>query len=175
MTTHTRSPSSGPARLALGVLVVLFGAALGLGLFTFGYAEGLSYFSSDPAACVNCHAMRGQFDGWNHSSHKAVAACNDCHTPHRFPDKWIVKGINGFNHSLAFTTGNYPDPIHIRAFNAAIAHENCVACHTDVISQINHAAVVETPVLLTLIDPPTAELSCVRSHGNVGHDSAARN
>ena len=38
--------------------------------------------------------MRGQFDGWNHSSHKAVAGCNDCHTPHRFPDKWIVKGIN---------------------------------------------------------------------------------
>lgn len=93
---------------------LMAGVALGLGLFTFGYAEGLSYFSSDPQACINCHAMQDQWDGWNHSSHRNVATCNDCHTPHRFPDKWIVKGINGWNHSLAFTTGDYPDPIRIR-------------------------------------------------------------
>jgi cytochrome c nitrite reductase small subunit len=152
--------------MALAALVVSFGVALGLGLFTFSYAEGLSYFSSDPAACVNCHAMREQFDGWNHSTHKAVATCNDCHTPHRFPDKWIVKGINGFNHSWAFTTGNYPDPIRIKGFNAAIAHENCVACHTTMVGEINHS--VAAPITA---EP---ELNCVRCHGNVGHGNPNR-
>jgi cytochrome c nitrite reductase small subunit len=176
LTTHTRSPSGTIARWAMGALIVLLGAAVGLGLFTFNYAEGLSYFSSDPAACVNCHAMQGQFDGWNHSSHKAVAGCNDCHTPHRFPDKWIVKGINGWNHSLAFTTGNYPNPIRIRAFNAIIAHENCIACHADMVSQINHGGDGEVSLLVALTAAPDAEeLACVRCHGNVGHDNAAGN
>lgn len=158
----TRSPARNPARMALFALAALFGIAAGLGLFTLQYAEGLSYLSNDPAACVNCHAMNSQFDGWNHSSHKAVAACNDCHTPHRFPDKWLVKGINGWNHSLAFTTGDYPNTIRIRDFNARIAQENCVDCHNPVVSQINH-----------MIDDE--ELSCVRCHGNVGHGNAARN
>ena len=167
--TNGRAPESPPtrtpfaARTALAAMVVMLGAALGLGVFTFTYAEGLSYFSSDPAACVNCHAMREQFDSWNHSTHKAVAACNDCHTPHRFPDKWIVKGINGFNHSLAFTTGNYPDPIRIRQFNANIAQENCVACHSTMVGQVNHS--VAAP-------QDEGELKCVRCHGNVGHGNA---
>ena len=158
----TRSPARSPARMALFALAALLGIGAGLGLFTFQYAEGFSYFSNDPAACVNCHAMNGQFDGWNHSSHKAVAVCNDCHTPHGFPDKWLVKGINGWNHSLAFTTGNYPDPIRIRDFNARIAQENCVDCHNTLVGQINH-----------MIDDEG--LVCVRCHGNVGHGNAAQN
>lgn len=36
-------------------LAALLGAAGGLGLFTFGYAEGASYLSNDPQACQTCH------------------------------------------------------------------------------------------------------------------------
>jgi cytochrome c nitrite reductase small subunit len=61
------------------VLCVLFGIALGAGAFTVRYAEGLSYLSTNPTACVNCHIMREQYDGWQHASHHAVATCNDCH------------------------------------------------------------------------------------------------
>jgi nitrate/TMAO reductase-like tetraheme cytochrome c subunit len=35
----------------------LFGAAAGLGAFTFVYAKGNSYLTNDPAACANCHVM----------------------------------------------------------------------------------------------------------------------
>jgi cytochrome c nitrite reductase small subunit len=169
-----------PARLVLLGLAVIFGMALGLGLFTFNYAEGFAYFSNDPAACVNCHAMNTQFDGWNHSSHKAVAGCNDCHTPHRFPDKWIVKGINGFNHSLAFTLDNYPNPIRIRGFNARIAHENCVDCHRDTFNTVSHVdqGISQAPFNLRealFLESPEGELNCVRCHGNVGHDNTVGN
>jgi cytochrome c nitrite reductase small subunit len=137
-------------------LIVIFGVLFGLGAYTFSYAEGTSYFSNDPSSCVNCHIMRDQFDSWNHSSHKAFAACNDCHTPHRFPDKWIVKGINGWNHSLAFTTGNYPEPIQIKSFNEEIALENCTSCHATLLTQIHQPALGESA-------------SCLDCHGNVGH------
>ena len=45
------------AALALGLVA-------GLGAFTFRYAEGLSYFSADPRACVNCHIMWDQYASW---------------------------------------------------------------------------------------------------------------
>ena len=155
MTIPTQSP--GKAVSLWGIAVVIFiGMFVGLGTFTFDYAEGLAYFSDDPEACLNCHVMRPQFEGWNHSSHKNVATCNTCHTPHSFPQKYIIKGINGWNHSFAFTTGNYPDPIRIRGFNADVVQANCVDCHRTLVSQI-HSSV------------PGEERSCIACHGNVGH------
>ena len=153
--------SPGGSRYWLAGIAVTFGVLIGLSAFTFVYAEGFSYFSNDPNACMNCHIMRDQFDGWSHSTHKTVAVCNDCHTPHRFPDKWIVKGINGFNHSLAFTLGTYPENLHIRGFNADIARENCLECHATAVSAIEHAG------------ESADGLNCVACHGNVGHGNVA--
>lgn len=152
--------SIGQRRWVVG-LIVAFGILAGLGLYTFVYAQGLSYFSNDPNACMNCHIMRDQFEGWNHSTHKAVAACNDCHTPHNnLAAKYMVKGINGFNHSLAFTLGTYPEHLRIRQFNADIAQANCLECHETALSMVEHVGT----------DEP---LKCVRCHGNVGHDNVA--
>lgn len=142
--------------LRISVLITLFGVLFGLGLFTFGYARGTSYFSDNPQTCVNCHIMREQFDAWSHSSHARVATCNDCHTPHDFPMKYIVKGINGFNHSVAFTLGNFPEPIRIRNFNADIVQNNCVECHQTLVSLVHD-------------DRANQELRCISCHGNVGH------
>ncbi len=100
--------------------------------------------------------MRDQFDAWNRSTHKAVATCNDCHAPHGFLNKWVAKGVNGFNHSWAFTTGNFPDPIRIRNFNVRIVQQNCVDCHQMVVSQIHSTK-------------QGKERLCVSCHGNVGH------
>ena len=156
------SSHSRPARLfplpfgAWMILVGLLGGIVGLGGFTFSYAEGLSYFSDDPKACVNCHVMREVYDGWNHGSHKAVAVCNDCHTPHTFPAKYLVKGVNGWNHSRAFTTGNFPEPIRITPFNREIAQANCLHCHGEFVSLISHEGSAH----------PTDCLSC---HVGVGH------
>jgi len=33
---------------------------------------------------MNCHIMQSYFDDENRASHKAVATCNDCHTPEDF-------------------------------------------------------------------------------------------
>lgn len=155
MTHPTSSPGRAISLWSIAV-VILVGMFIGLGTFTFDYAEGLAYFSDDPEACLNCHVMRPQFEGWNHSSHKNVATCNSCHAPHNFLEKYIVKGVNGWNHSLAFTTGNYPDPIRIRGFNADVVQANCVDCHESLVSQVHS-------------NKPEEERSCIACHGNVGH------
>lgn len=160
------APHSSRALLQFNVLnlalAAAFGIAAGLGVFTFLYAEGLSYFSDDPQSCVNCHIMNDQYEAWNHSSHKAVAGCNDCHTPHgNIVEKYIIKGINGWNHSLAFTTGNFPDPIQIKGFNAVIAQQNCIDCHSVAVNQMHFAGSLEVD-----------QMSCVACHGNVGHGKA---
>lgn len=138
-------------------LAGLFGGAAGLGGFTLTYAQGFSYLSNDPAACVNCHVMREQFDRWNHSSHKAVAVCNDCHVPHTsIVAKYGVKALNGFRHSYAFTSGNFEEPIRILPFDRNITQAACRNCHGDLVSEIAH-------------DNSSDPTDCLRCHAGVGH------
>src|SRR5690242_21733876 len=102
---HARpTPEATLVTRAMVLLGIALGVLVGVGGFTFIYARGASYLTNDPRACVNCHIMREQFDGWVASSHRAVAVCNDCHAPHDFVGKYVTKAVNGFNHSFAFTT-----------------------------------------------------------------------
>jgi cytochrome c nitrite reductase small subunit len=126
---------------------------VGLGGFTFGYAKGFSYLSPDPRACANCHIMQPQFDSWQKSSHHTVAVCIDCHLPHSFVGKYVAKAENGWNHSVAFTLQNFPEPIRITPKNAAILQASCVNCHESVASAML----------------PGGETACVRCHATVGH------
>lgn len=139
-----------------GTLSALMGAVLGIGCYTFLYAEGGSYFSDDPKSCVNCHVMRDAYDGWQHSSHHAAATCNGCHTPDEFPAKYIAKAENGYFHSRAFTLQDFPEPIRISPRNARALQANCVRCHGDLVSTIAGHGIQE-------------DMSCVSCHASVGH------
>ena len=144
------------------LLGVLTGVLLGVGAYTFHFAEGLSYLSSDPAACANCHIMQSQFESWQKSSHHAVAKCIDCHLPHDFIGKYIAKAENGYRHSKEFTAQTFPEPIMIRARGREILQENCVACHNGLVHQL--AAGPRGSA-----DAP----DCVHCHLSVGHGERA--
>ena len=141
-------------------LCLAIGVLLGLGLYTFQYAEGLSYLSNDPKACMNCHAMREHYDSWTRSSHHAVATCNDCHVPHHFPAKYLTKMENGWNHSKKFTLQNFKDPIRIRPTNLIKLQENCVLCHQIAVSEIVAHREVQR-----------GQARCTTCHRSVGHMS----
>ncbi|HEY5870196.1 MAG TPA: NapC/NirT family cytochrome c, partial [Candidatus Tectomicrobia bacterium] len=85
------------------ILGVLLGLGLGIGSYTFLYAHGWSYLIDNPAACANCHIMQDHYDAWLKASHRAVATCNDCHTPTNIIAKYYTKADHGFWHSYAFT------------------------------------------------------------------------
>lgn len=145
---------------SLAVAGLLLGAAAGVGAYTFIYAQGASYLTNNPGACVNCHVMREQYDGWVKSSHRTVAVCNDCHTPPGPVSKYVTKAENGFWHSFAFTTGRFPDEIIITPRNHNVTERACRKCHEPVTSQIDGPHAEKTP---------KDELSCIKCHRSVGH------
>ena len=136
----------------------LLGVAVGIGAFTFVYAKGFSYLSTDPRACANCHIMNAQYDAWLKSGHRHVAGCVDCHLPHTGIDKWITKGKHGFRHSVAFTLQNFKEPIEITPADRAIVQDNCVRCHEAFVH-----AVFASP------GPASQELNCMHCHAGAGH------
>ena len=141
------------------VLAALSGICFGLGAYTFRYAEGLSYFSTDPRACVNCHIMEPQYDSWQKASHHGVASCVDCHLPHDFIGKYIAKAENGYHHSKAFTLQNFHEPIRITPKNERILQANCLHCHEDLVHEMAPG--------LHANDPQA--MNCTHCHQDVGH------
>ena len=137
-------------RVAVVVLGVLIGLAVGIGSYTFIYAMGYSYLTNDPAACANCHVMGDYYAAWMKGPHRSVAVCNDCHAPHNLIGKYKTKATNGFWHSFYFTTGRYPEHIQIKASNRKIAEDACLECHQDVVHAISNTG-------------------CLRCHWDVGH------
>ncbi len=148
-------------RKPVALLIVVAGALgvlLGSGAFTFTYADGFSYISDDPQACINCHVMQEHYDAWLNSSHSGATVCNSCHAPHgSLVGKYWSKAVNGFNHSLAFTTGSFPEHIEITQPNREIAEAACRQCHT----AITHT--IETG------SSAAERLECIRCHASVGH------
>lgn len=136
-------------------IVVAVGVLGGLGLFTFGYAEGHSYMLDDPTVCVNCHVMDPMYDSWQNGGHRHVAVCNDCHLPPHPVGKWITKADNGFFHTLAFTLDNFHEPIQIKPRNRRVTQRACVHCHEDFLH----------PILAVEGEAPL----CIHCHFDAGH------
>lgn len=167
MPTEIRTPDGPIAQLRRGVcsvsvsallLSLLVGVAIGTGSYTVRYAEGFSYLSSDPKACVNCHIMRDQYDGWQKASHHAYATCNDCHVPHALIPKYLVKAENGLWHSKGFTLQDFPEPIRMRPVSSRILNKNCLHCHHDLVNDILGHGIAGNETK-----------GCVHCHASVGH------
>lgn len=143
-------------------LAILIGIGVGIGGFTLQYAEGLSYFSSDPLACVNCHIMRPQYDSWQKASHHGIATCVDCHIPHDFFGKYVAKAENGYRHSKGFTLQNFHEPIMITPKNKRILQENCLSCHEELVHNLVAGAKTDIDAI-----------NCMHCHQAVGHGEPA--
>jgi cytochrome c nitrite reductase small subunit len=165
MQARRKAAIAGLAGVALSALVGVF---LGAGAYTVHHAEGLSYLSNDPEACVNCHIMREQYDGWQKGSHHAVATCNDCHVPHDLIGKYLTKIEHGYRHSKGFTFQDFHEPIRMKASSRRIVNHNCVGCHEGVLAEVQ-------PLFEQSEHGPAGEpgggaaFDCLHCHAGVGH------
>lgn len=146
------------------VFAVALGALGGIGSYTFRYAEGLSYFKTDPRACANCHIMQPEYDAWQKSSHHTSAVCIDCHLPEAFVPKYLAKTENGWRHGKLFTTGGFKEPIEVQAAGLRILEDNCVRCHAELTDEMR------TEGAPSHGDTGT---SCLHCHSTVGHGPKA--
>lgn len=97
----------------------------------------LSYLSSDPKVCINCHPMLTHYATWQHSSHRSRATCVDCHLPHdTFLNKMLAKARDGYNHSVAMTFKTYGNNLRVSTDAARRIQDNCIACHRELVSQM---------------------------------------
>lgn len=140
-------------------IAVIVGAAFGLGIYTFIYAKGLSYFSNDPQSCRNCHVMNEVFDSYLAGAHQHVATCNDCHLPQNVVGKFFIKGLNGFHHSFAFTFFSVPVSIRPTWYTKNIVQSNCTRCHAEMVSNVKSGA-----------SGREETFECIHCHREVGHE-----
>ncbi len=134
-------------------LAAVLAIAVGIGGYALFYARAGDYLTDDPAACANCHVMQPYHDGWRRGPHHAAAVCNDCHAPAALGPRYVVKALNGWSHSSAFTTGHYPDVVVMRQRSRAVVEAQCRRCHADLVASMEAGG----------------EVSCVRCHDQVGH------
>ncbi len=114
------------------------GLFVGMILYTFYVSNAVSYLSDDPKTCVNCHLMAPEFATWQHSSHKSVTNCNDCHVPHTsFAAKYYFKMKDGLGHATVFTMGTAPQVIKMKEAGIAVVQENCKRCHGDLNQKVS--------------------------------------
>ena len=112
-------------------------AVIGLSGYLVAESKMLSYLSTDPKVCINCHAMNAHYASWQHSSHREVASCVDCHLPHdSLVNKLVAKAKDGFNHATAFTFGSYEANLRVTDDAARRIQDNCIACHEEMVSQM---------------------------------------
>lgn len=159
------------------LFAAVLGVGVGVGAYTFSYAKGLSYFGTEPSACVNCHIMEPQYAGWQKGSHHTAARCIDCHLPASFVPKYLAKAENGYRHGKLFTTQTFEEPITVKAAGLEILQANCERCHADLVHGLMGIGDYGAD---GSVDEPAGRTTgreqgvpCVHCHWTVGHGERA--
>jgi cytochrome c nitrite reductase small subunit len=141
-------------------------------------SKALSYLSSEPSVCVNCHPMTTHFVTWQHSSHRNRATCVDCHLPRdTFLNKMLAKARDGYNHSVAMTFKTYGPNLRISTDAARRIQDNCIACHKEVVSQMLENSTLYEKVADSTVRMGRRCWECHRElpHGTMRNLSATQN
>ncbi len=123
-----------PPQWRLPVLL-LMGVIVGVGLVIVHASRAHSYLSDKPETCINCHVMFPSYATWSRSSHREVATCSDCHVPHdNILQTYFFKAKDGFRHASVFTARAEPQVIEIKQAGINVVQQNCIRCHSDMVS-----------------------------------------
>lgn len=164
-----------PERWRLPV-VVLMGIFTGLAVYIFIVSNAASYLSDEPETCINCHVMNPQYASWQHSSHREVANCNDCHVPHNNVfNKYFFKAKDGMRHASMFTLRMEPQVIQIKEAGKKVVHQNCIRCHGNLLEVPHMQSVIHSDYYAERTGRQCWDCHRETPHGKVNSLSAAPN
>ena len=116
-------------------VTILNGILVGLAFYILYISNAVSYLSDESETCINCHVMNPQYATWNHSAHREVAKCNDCHVPHNNVfNKYYFKAKDGLRHATIFTMRGEPQVIFIKEEGKKVVQDNCIRCHEKLVT-----------------------------------------
>lgn len=148
------------------VVMVLLGAAVGILIYIGKVANVASYLTDDPRACINCHVMTTEYITWNHSSHRNVATCNDCHVPHDNVFKqYAFKAKDGLYHATIYTLRTEPQAIVMHEAGQKAVQNNCIRCHFDQVTDAKSISWVDSHLTDRL------DRTCWQCHREIPHGS----
>ncbi|MDR1045785.1 MAG: cytochrome c nitrite reductase small subunit [Candidatus Adiutrix sp.] len=129
-------------------IFALAGLIAGLGSYAIYVSRAYSYLSEDPAVCVNCHVMAPYYQAWSKSSHALWTTCNDCHVPQdNLVSAYTFKAVDGLYHAAVFTVDGQPQVIRAREGSSAVILENCLRCHSPLVTEFTKMNVAYDQVL----------------------------
>ena len=147
---------------ALTVALVMF-------IYLVNASQALSYLSTDPKACINCHVMNTQYATWQHSSHARSATCVECHLPRdTVVNKYMAKARDGWNHSVAFTMNSYEQNLAISKDGANRVQANCISCH----ARLTEVIISNADRYHDFSGTPQTDRKCWDCHRDVPHGKA---
>ncbi len=86
--------------------------------------------------CGSCHVMEPQVETFSHSVHSINATCGDCHLPHHLVRGSVNKAWTGAVDFVGVVRNVDPYEIHASKHAKNVIHENCVRCHSGLLTQI---------------------------------------
>lgn len=145
-------------------VTILNGILVGLAFYILYISNAVSYLSDESETCINCHVMNPQYATWNHSAHREVAKCNDCHVPHNNVfNKYYFKAKDGLRHATVFTMRGEPQVIYIKDEGKQVVQDNCIRCHENLVT--NNATIAS----LDQSRHFRSDRSCVECHRETPH------
>ncbi|MCX7943350.1 MAG: cytochrome c nitrite reductase small subunit [Deltaproteobacteria bacterium] len=107
-------------------------------LLAIAYGRRIYHYSETPAFCNSCHIMNYQYENFIHSGAHQSKKCIDCHLPNdNFANHLLWKGIDGTKDVIYFYGGLYTEPVIISNHGRKVVQENCISCHSEMVSRIN--------------------------------------
>lgn len=95
--------------------------------------------SDQPDFCVRCHVMESEYEAWAHAGAHRRSMCVDCHLPNRNAGAhYLWKAIDGLKDVAFFYSGAVPDRIELTPHGAKVLRANCIRCHEQTVTNINH-------------------------------------
>ncbi len=149
--------------------IISFVAAIVFFAYLVYASKALSYLSTDPKACINCHVMNTQYATWQHSSHAQRATCIECHLPvDNMLNKYAAKARDGWNHSVAFTMNTFAQNIEISEDGANRVQANCITCH----ATLTEGILANSDRYHDFTGVPETDRRCWDCHREVPHGKA---